>query len=52
MSEPVLLHTEGPPWWCETCESWRFSQPPCGRDECPVPQDPIPSQEDSGRGGA
>jgi len=22
--------------WCETCQSWRHTQP-CGRDECPVP---------------
>src|SRR3954467_2340038 len=29
---------EGPPWWCQTCESWRHTQP-CGRDECPVPTD-------------
>jgi hypothetical protein len=25
------------PWWCATCESWRFTQP-CGRDECPQPE--------------
>jgi hypothetical protein len=25
----------GAPKWCETCQSWRHSQP-CGRDECPV----------------
>lgn len=26
------------PWWCETCDSWRFTAP-CGRDECPRPSD-------------
>jgi hypothetical protein len=31
------------PWWCETCESWRHTQP-CGRDECPVLNDsPVPA---------
>jgi hypothetical protein len=27
---------EGPPWWCEVCDSWRFTKN-CGRDECPAP---------------
>lgn len=31
---------EGPPWWCETCQSWRYTQP-CGRDDCPKPSDPT-----------
>jgi hypothetical protein len=35
--------TTGPPWWCETCESWRHSMP-CGRDECPKPADAEPEQ--------
>ena len=34
--------TTGPPWWCETCASWRHSMP-CGRDECPTP-DAEPEQ--------
>jgi NTP pyrophosphatase (non-canonical NTP hydrolase) len=37
----VIPATDGPPWWCATCESWRFVQP-CGRDECPRPLDEVP----------
>lgn len=33
--------TEGPPWWCETCRSWRHTMP-CGRDDCPCPTDAVP----------
>jgi hypothetical protein len=29
----------GPPWWCETCTSWRQTMP-CGRDDCPKPTVP------------
>jgi hypothetical protein len=36
-NEPVPT-TEGPPWWCDTCQSWRYTQP-CGRDQCPTPRE-------------
>lgn len=39
----MSVGTEGPPWWCQTCESWRHTQP-CGRDECPTPQDAPPKR--------
>jgi hypothetical protein len=42
MSEPS---TVGPPWWCETCASWRHTMP-CGRDECPVPERPEMSEQE------
>jgi hypothetical protein len=39
-SNEAIPTVDGPPWWCETCDSWRFTQP-CGRNECPVPLDTI-----------
>jgi hypothetical protein len=37
---PRPIDTQGPPWWCKTCTSWRHTMP-CGRNECPRPEDPA-----------